>query len=53
MRDRFDRMCSAIEDIRKQLAGRWLLDRTENFDEALEEMGEYWIASLNFFLSVY
>jgi hypothetical protein len=29
-----------IEEINKQLVGIWELDRTENFDEALEAMGE-------------
>jgi hypothetical protein len=29
-----------VEEINKQLVGTWELDRTENFDEALEAMGE-------------
>lgn len=29
-----------LEEIQEQLVGNWLLDRTENFDEALEAMGE-------------
>ena len=34
------KMGSDIEEINKQLAGIWELDRTENFDEALETMGK-------------
>lgn len=30
----------ALEDIKDKLGGKWTLDRTENFDEALQEMGK-------------
>jgi len=32
-------MGDVIEEIQAQIGGAWILDRTENFEEALEEMG--------------
>ena len=33
-------MGGIIEEIKQQLGGEWTLDRSDNFDEALKEMGE-------------
>jgi hypothetical protein len=30
----------ALEEIKLQLGGKWKLDRSENFDEFLKELGE-------------
>ena len=33
-------MGSELDEIKENLSGAWVLDRTENFEEALQEMGE-------------
>ena len=34
-------MGSILDDIKQKLSGAWVLDRTENFEQALQEMGEH------------
>jgi hypothetical protein len=34
-------MGSNLDEINEKLSGLWVLDRTENFEEALQEMGEH------------
>lgn len=31
----------ALEEIKSQLCGKWKLDRSENFDEFLKELGKF------------
>jgi hypothetical protein len=33
-------MGSELDEIKDKLSGSWMLDRSENFEEALQEMGE-------------
>jgi hypothetical protein len=33
-------MGSELDEIKDKLSGSWVLDRSENFEEALQEMGE-------------
>lgn len=33
----------ALEEIKLQLGGKWKLDRSENFDEFLKELGKCFI----------
>ena len=45
----------ALEEIQSKLGGKWKLDRSENFDEFLKELGMYiyYVISLSLSLSLF
>jgi hypothetical protein len=43
----------ALEEIKSQLCGKWKLDRSENFDEFLKELGKSLFTTLIYTYFIY